>query len=136
MAGAWVVYDFQTMHGTRKHSGWEPSASATRLLNIILPRSSRTLTLAELREHSGKSRSDEEGTKRSVLFAARGVVYDVSDAASFNRGGSYQAFAGHDGTYALAKMSLDRRCIHANDISTLTDAERESLNDWVSPTVW
>lgn len=120
---AWAVYDRETMHRTRKLKGWDAASSLVRLHNAALPLL-RTLTLAELELCRGG------GDGRPTYFAARGVVYDVTDSPSFTQGGGYTAFAGRDASFALATMSL-----HPNDVGRrgvkLSEEDQASLDDWV-----
>ena len=122
-AGAWVVYDRQTMHGMRTYSPWSAADSLVRLQNAALP-DARVFSRAELRRHDGGAAT------RPVLFAARGGVYDVSGNASFAAGGCYATLAGRDATYALATMSLDPADLDRRD--ALDAASRAALENWVA----
>jgi len=86
----------------------------------------RAFTMQELAAHNGQ-RED-----LPILTAVLGRVYDVSLAKDlFGRGGPYEMFAGHDGTYNLAVMSLKKHTLNKFDYE-LDDEDKECLADWVA----
>jgi heme oxygenase/predicted heme/steroid binding protein len=86
----------------------------------------RAFTLKELAAHNGQ-RED-----LPILTAVLGRVYDVSGARDlFGHGGPYEMFAGHDGTYNLAVMSLKKHTLNKFDYE-LDDDDKECLADWIA----
>lgn len=104
----------------------EAAGSAARLPPPPTEPMDRLFTLKELRTYSGKT----EG--KPILVSVVGRVYDVSPARDlFGPGGPYEMFAGHDGTYNLAVMSLKKATIDKFTYE-VDDEEKESLADWVA----
>lgn len=69
----------------------------------VYPHPQRDFTLEELREYTGAN-------EKPIYLCAKGVVYDLSDGASFyGPGGPYAVFAGHDASRCLATV----RCVPA-----------------------
>lgn len=91
----------------------------------LLEAEERDYARSELRAFDGR---DE---KTPVLIAVRGEVFDVTRGRAFyGPGGPYGAFAGHDCTLALAKMSLDPEDLDA-PVRDLSPDEEEKLEDWI-----
>lgn len=91
------------------------------------PLEPRDFTLEELKEFNGEGDSP-------VCIAVNGTVYDVTKGKSFyGPGGPYAALAGHDGSRALATMSLDETAIKPewDELDDLTPFQMDALNDWV-----
>lgn len=82
-----------------------------------------------------KERLREIGTgtdpKAPIYIAVKGTIYDVTKGEDFYGppDGPYRGFAGYDASHALAKMSLKPEDVHG-DISGLSAAERDILDDW------
>jgi len=86
----------------------------------------RDFTPAEMLEHDGQ----QEG--RPILTSVLGRVYDVTIGKEFfGRGGPYEMFAGHDGTYNLAVMSLKKQTLDKFEYE-LDDEDKECLADWIA----
>ncbi|CAE7313983.1 MSBP1 [Symbiodinium sp. CCMP2592] len=76
----------------------------------------KAFTSAELARFDGK------GPGKPILTSVLGRVYDVTGAKeSFGPGGPYEMFAGHDGTYNLAVMTLKKHTVDKTDYTL--DAE-------------
>lgn len=86
----------------------------------------RGFTAQELLTHNGQ----HEGVP--ILTSVLGRVYDVTVAKDlFGPGGPYEMFAGHDGTYNLAVMSLKKQTLDKFDYE-LDDDDKECLADWIA----
>jgi len=86
----------------------------------------KAFTSAELAQFDGK------GPGKPILTSVLGRVYDVTGAKeSFGPGGPYEMFAGHDGTYNLAVMTLKKHTVDKTDY-TLDAEDKECLADWIA----
>ncbi|XP_020094208.1 membrane steroid-binding protein 2-like [Ananas comosus] len=73
---------------------------------------------------------DGSDSKKPLLMAIKGQIYDVSQSRMFyGPGGPYALFAGRDASRALAKMSFEQKDL-TGDISGLGPFELEALQDW------
>lgn len=61
----------------------------------------------------------------------KGVIYDVSNSSSYQAGGPYCNFTGHDASVSLAKMSHDKEHLDKDGIVALNEDEQKILDDWV-----
>ncbi|KAG0548989.1 hypothetical protein BDA96_01G215700 [Sorghum bicolor] len=78
----------------------------------------------ELRQYDGSD------TKKPLLMAIKGQIYDVTQSRMFyGPGGPYALFAGKDASRALAKMSFEPQDL-TGDISGLGPFELDALQDW------
>ncbi|XP_057950541.1 membrane steroid-binding protein 2-like [Malania oleifera] len=82
------------------------------------------VTEEELRAYDGSD------SKKPLLMAIKGQIYDVSQSRMFyGPGGPYALFAGKDASRALAKMSFEDKDL-TGDVSGLGPFELEALQDW------
>ncbi|XP_074291263.1 membrane steroid-binding protein 2 [Silene latifolia] len=82
------------------------------------------ITEDELKQYDGSD------SKKPLLMAIKGQIYDVSQSRMFyGPGGPYALFAGKDASRALAKMSFEDKDL-TGDISGLGPFELEALQDW------
>ncbi|CAK9136784.1 unnamed protein product [Ilex paraguariensis] len=82
------------------------------------------ITLEELKQYDGSD------SKKPLLMAIKGQIYDVSQSRMFyGPGGPYALFAGKDASRALAMMSFEEKDL-TGDISGLGVFELEALQDW------
>ncbi|KAL3524259.1 hypothetical protein ACH5RR_017093 [Cinchona calisaya] len=82
------------------------------------------VTEEELKQYDGAD------SKKPLLMAIKGQIYDVSQSRIFyGPGGPYHLFAGKDASRALAKMSFEEKDL-TGDISGLGVFELEALQDW------
>ncbi|ESQ45659.1 hypothetical protein EUTSA_v10010688mg [Eutrema salsugineum] len=82
------------------------------------------ITEDELKQYDGSD------SKKPLLMAIKGQIYDVSQSRMFyGPGGPYALFAGKDASRALAKMSFEDIDL-TGDISGLGPFELEALQDW------
>jgi membrane-associated progesterone receptor component len=82
------------------------------------------VTLEELAEYDGRD------SKKQLLMAIKGQIYDVSQSRTFyGPGGPYALFAGKDASRALAKMSFEEKDL-TGDLEGLSPYELEALTDW------
>ncbi|KAK9479270.1 cytochrome b5-like heme/steroid binding domain-containing protein [Lipomyces japonicus] len=89
------------------------------------PPKNTLFTLEELSKYDGVSNP-------LIYVAVNGTVFDVSRQAKvYGPGGSYNVFAGKDGSRGLAKSSLKLEEAVA-DITGLGEGELTVLNDWFS----
>ncbi|KAL7214321.1 hypothetical protein ACSBR1_026688 [Camellia fascicularis] len=73
---------------------------------------------------------DGSDTKKPLLMAIKGQIYDVTQSRMFyGPGGPYALFAGKDASRALAKMSFEEQDL-TGDISGLGPFELDALQDW------
>ncbi|CAF2085099.1 BnaAnng36100D [Brassica napus] len=82
------------------------------------------ITEEELKQYDGSD------SKKPLLMAIKGQIYDVSQSRMFyGPGGPYALFAGKDASRALAKMSFEETDL-TGDISGLGPFELDALQDW------
>ncbi|MBA0718950.1 hypothetical protein Golax_006666 [Gossypium laxum] len=82
------------------------------------------ITEEELKQYDGSD------SKKPLLMAIKGQIYDVSQSRMFyGPGGPYALFAGKDASRALAKMSFEEKDL-TGDISGLGPFELDALQDW------
>ncbi|XP_013622618.1 PREDICTED: membrane steroid-binding protein 2-like [Brassica oleracea var. oleracea] len=82
------------------------------------------ITEEELKQYDGSD------SKKPLLMAIKGQIYDVSQSRMFyGPGGPYALFAGKDASRALAKMSFEENDL-TGDISGLGPFELDALQDW------
>ncbi|KAL0677899.1 hypothetical protein Bca4012_005880 [Brassica carinata] len=82
------------------------------------------ITEEELKQYDGSD------SKKPLLMAIQGQIYDVSQSRMFyGPGGPYALFAGKDASRALAKMSFEENDL-TGDISGLGPFELDALQDW------
>ncbi|XVF09856.1 hypothetical protein REPUB_Repub07fG0133000 [Reevesia pubescens] len=85
--------------------------------------------LGEISEEELKQ-YDGSDSKKPLLMAIKGQIYDVSQSRMFyGPGGPYALFAGKDASRALAKMSFEEKDL-TGDISDLGPFELDALQDW------
>uniref|UniRef100_A0A7S4UUI2 Cytochrome b5 heme-binding domain-containing protein n=1 Tax=Alexandrium monilatum TaxID=311494 RepID=A0A7S4UUI2_9DINO len=86
----------------------------------------KAFTAEELLQHDGQ----RAGVP--ILTSVLGRVYDVTFGKEFfGKGGPYEMFAGHDGTYNLAVMSLKKQTLDKFKYE-LDDEDKECLADWIA----
>jgi len=85
------------------------------------------LPFAELKNHKSIQKPSD-----TILTCVLGTVYDVTDYAEqfYGPGKPYAAFAGHDITYALAKMSLKPEACDTFEF-TLKKDDLKTLAEWI-----
>ncbi|PIN11004.1 putative steroid membrane receptor Hpr6.6/25-Dx [Handroanthus impetiginosus] len=82
------------------------------------------ITEEELKQYDGSD------SKKPLLMAIKGQIYDVSQSRMFyGPGGPYALFAGKDASRALAKMSFEDKDLNG-DLTGLGVFELEALQDW------
>ncbi|KAK3220756.1 hypothetical protein Dsin_014726 [Dipteronia sinensis] len=85
--------------------------------------------LGEITEEDLKQ-YDGSDSKKPLLMAIKGQIYDVSQSRMFyGPGGPYALFAGKDASRALAKMSFEDKDL-TGDTSGLGPFELDALQDW------
>eukprot|EP01084_Bolivina_argentea_P067036 122166_1 len=96
----------------------------------------RNFTLSQLLPFNGVVPTDGDskvGTKQPpppVYISVERTVFDVTESEFYAPGGSYHLFAGHDVSFALAKLSFDHDDFDILDLSNLNYGEKQTLNDW------
>ncbi|KAM0983930.1 hypothetical protein ACFX2I_011337 [Malus domestica] len=79
------------------------------------------------RDH--RKRIEASDSKKPLLMAIKGQIYDMSQSRTFyGPGGPYALFAEKDASIALAKMSFEDKDL-TGDISGLSQFELEALQD-------
>uniref|UniRef100_A0A0C9S1T1 TSA: Wollemia nobilis Ref_Wollemi_Transcript_22706_1307 transcribed RNA sequence n=1 Tax=Wollemia nobilis TaxID=56998 RepID=A0A0C9S1T1_9CONI len=102
-------------HETRDFVPMEPIPQPVQLGDI---------TAEELKGYDGSD------TKKPLLMAIKGNIYDVSQSRMFyGPGGPYALFAGKDASRALAKMSFEEKDL-TGDLEGLGPFELDALQDW------
>lgn len=133
-----AAWDYQTRTGLRRLRPWRPEDCGTRCRNLVVaqvPQLVPLYSMADLGQHRGQpaDASESTGGARTVLFSAKGAVYDVTGIELFAPGGAYgDLWAGRDATVALAKTSLDVSLCNSTawSESELTKEELEDLAKW------
>ncbi|XP_033735142.1 neuferricin homolog [Pecten maximus] len=83
----------------------------------------KRFTAAEIRGYDGRD------SKKPLLMAVRGVVFDVSDGKDFyGPGAGYHALVGRDASRAIALWSLEEKDM-VHDLSGLSDDSLKGLDD-------
>lgn len=67
----------------------------------------------------------------TCYVAIKGKVYDVTGNKSYQPGGSYHVFAGHDASRALGKSSTKPEDVNS-EWKDLPESEKKVLEDWVT----
>lgn len=94
------------------------------LLSLIYSQKAR-LTPTELAEFDGRN--------GKIYLACGGVIFDVTDSPSYQKGGSYSQFAGKDASVSLAKYSFqDEYLTMRPEEANLTPGQLESIENWKS----
>jgi len=88
----------------------------------LAPPKNNAISLAELSTADGSD-------PKKVWVAIKGTVFDVTGNMSYIRGGSYNVFAGKDGSRGLAKSSVKPEDATAQ-LGGLSDKELGVLDDW------
>lgn len=100
---------------------------------VSAPGLNRHFTLAELAQHTGKiEHLSPHRIHPEVLICLNHKVYDVSYGGNsmYGEGQGYHMFAGKDASRALAMMSFEPQHFQNNDLSLLSDKDREGLVNW------
>mmetsp|Transcript_44146 Transcript_44146/g.104490 ORF Transcript_44146/g.104490 Transcript_44146/m.104490 type:complete len:418 (+) Transcript_44146:88-1341(+) len=91
-----------------------------------LPVGPLSFTLEELHKQDGQTPGAQ------LLVSLLGRVYDCSIGKEFfGPGGPYEMFAGRDGTYNLAVMSLKKKTLDQFEYK-FDDDEKEALAEWIA----
>eukprot|EP00735_Rhodelphis_limneticus_P000794 TRINITY_DN11322_c0_g1::TRINITY_DN11322_c0_g1_i1::g.26390::m.26390 TRINITY_DN11322_c0_g1::TRINITY_DN11322_c0_g1_i1::g.26390 ORF type:complete len:140 (-),score=8.54,sp/Q9SK39/SBP3_ARATH/48.45/4e-26,Cyt-b5/PF00173.23/6.5e-13 TRINITY_DN11322_c0_g1_i1:214-633(-) len=89
------------------------------------PASLPTMTRSELSNYTGANDGQ-------IYIAMKGIVYDVTNGASFYRpGGAYNVFAGKDATRAMALMSTDPKDAANPSLDGLQPKHLKTLEEWI-----
>ncbi|WOO76693.1 putative steroid-binding protein 3 [Vanrija pseudolonga] len=92
----------------------------------LAPPKDDPISVAELAKFDGSDPS------KPIYVAIKGRVYDVSAKTEmYGKGSGYNVFAGKDASRGLGMSSLDAKDAVA-DYSTLTEAQRKTLDQWDS----
>mmetsp|Transcript_30663 Transcript_30663/g.70814 ORF Transcript_30663/g.70814 Transcript_30663/m.70814 type:complete len:396 (-) Transcript_30663:111-1298(-) len=106
--------------------GAVPQQKAKKVPPPPMAPADKAFSAAELLQYDGKTKG------KPILTSILGRVYDVTSAKeSFGPNGPYHMFAGHDGTYNLAVMSLKKHTVDKTDY-TLQAEDKECLSDWIA----
>ena len=93
----------------------------------------REYMVSDLSAFKGKQLKPEGRVHSPILVALKGVVYDVSFGGyeMYSEGSGYHVFAGKDASRAFAMMSLKEEDTQSSDLSSLTETQQKTLDDWV-----
>lgn len=91
---------------------------------MILSQSEKVkMTIEELEQYDGRN--------GKIYLACGGVVFDVTDAPSYQAKGSYRMFAGKDASVALAKYSFDSKWVNMRpQDAELTEGQLKAIEGW------
>ena len=93
------------------------------LLTSLIYSEKLRLTPQELQKYDGR-----DGV---IYLACGGLIFDVSDAPSYQAGGSYSMFAGKDASVSLAKYSFkDEYLTMRPDEANLTANQLKAIESW------
>lgn len=81
------------------------------------------LTPQELEQYDGRD--------GKIYLACGGLIFDVSDSPSYQKGGSYSMFAGRDASVSLAKYSFkDEYLSMRPEEANLSASQLKAINSW------
>ena len=81
------------------------------------------LTPQELEQYDGRD--------GKIYLACGGLIFDVSDSPSYQKGGSYSMFAGKDASVSLAKYSFkDEYLSMRPDEANLSPSQLKAIMSW------
>ena len=126
LALLWAVYYVATglFGSSDDHIHQRSTAFEEQMEPLPPPVQLGEITEEELKQYDGSD------SKKSLLMAIKGQIYDVSQSRMFyGPGGPYALFAGKDASRALAKMSFEEKDL-TGDISDLGPFELDALQDW------
>mmetsp|Transcript_5703 Transcript_5703/g.11613 ORF Transcript_5703/g.11613 Transcript_5703/m.11613 type:complete len:193 (-) Transcript_5703:80-658(-) len=87
----------------------------------------RKFTLEQLNAFSAEAPGSQQ-----ILLSVLGRVYDVSTGRKvYGSGGKYSLFAGHDGTYNLAVMTMKKNTLDMFEYE-LDDEDKCTLSEWIA----
>ncbi|XP_057774385.1 membrane steroid-binding protein 1 [Salvia miltiorrhiza] len=113
---------FGSSDGGRVHE--RPRGSEEEMEPLPPPVQLGEITAEDLKLYDGSD------SKKPLLMAIKGQIYDVSQSRMFyGPGGPYALFAGKDASRALAKMSFEDKDLNG-DLTGLGVFEMEALQDW------
>ncbi|KAG8476291.1 hypothetical protein CXB51_033092 [Gossypium anomalum] len=126
LALLWAVYYVATglFGSSDDHIHQRSTAFEEQMEPLPPPVQLGEITEEELKQYDGSD------SKKPLLMAIKGQIYDVSQSRMFyGPGGPYALFAGKDASRALAKMSFEEKDL-TGDISGLGPFELDALQDW------
>ncbi|MBA0689966.1 hypothetical protein Goari_007667 [Gossypium aridum] len=126
LALLWAVYYVATglFGSSDDHINQRSMAFEEQMEPLPPPVQLGEITEEELKQYDGSD------SKKPLLMAIKGQIYDVSQSRMFyGPGGPYALFAGKDASRALAKMSFEEKDL-TGDISGLGPFELDALQDW------
>ncbi|MBA0744525.1 hypothetical protein Gogos_007140 [Gossypium gossypioides] len=126
LALLWAVYYVATglFGSSGDHIHQRSTAFEEQMEPLPPPVQLGEITEEELKQYDGSD------SKKPLLMAIKGQIYDVSQSRMFyGPGGPYALFAGKDASRALAKMSFEEKDL-TGDISGLGPFELDALQDW------
>ena len=126
LALLWAVYYVATglFGSSDDHIHQRSTAFEEQMEPLPPPVQLGEITEEELKQYDGSD------SKKPLLMAIKGQIYDVSQSRMFyGPGGPYALFAGKDASRALAKMSFEEKDL-TGDISDLGPFELDALQDW------
>ncbi|XP_059667059.1 membrane steroid-binding protein 2-like [Cornus florida] len=119
-----IYYVISGLFGRSDNHHQSSRASEEQMEPLPPPVQLGEITEEELKAYDGKD------SKKPLLMAIKGQIYDVSQSRMFyGPGGPYALFAGKDASRALAKMSFEEKDL-TGDTSGLGPFELEALQDW------
>ena len=93
------------------------------LLISLISSEKLRLTPQELEQYDGRD--------GKIYLACGGLIFDVTDAPSNQKGGSYSMFGGKDASVSLAKYSFKEEYLTMRvDEANLTPSQLKAIDSW------
>ena len=93
------------------------------LLISLISSEKLRLTPQELQQYDGRD--------GKIYLACGGLIFDVSDSPSYQKGGSYSMFGGKDASVSLAKYSFKEEYLTMRpDEANLTPSQLKAIDSW------
>jgi len=126
VAGALFIYKMysgqkkaQTASGDDYSDASDSSSDSEQEEEIV----EREYTLDELHSFNGK-----DNAEKKIFVSILGKIFDVTGSGFYGPNETYDMFAGHEASVALAKNELKPSLLDQFDLSGLNNFEKDQLN--------